>query len=79
MIGYGKQSVDEMDIAAVVDVLGGSHLTCGMTIDNFEDALCSLSGAKNAVAVSNGTSALRLLYQVAGIGPGKRVGVPAIT
>lgn len=79
MISYGKQSIDESDIAAVTEVLRGQPLTCGPVIDVFEEVIRQISGAPNAVAVSNGTSALRLLYQVAGIGPGKRVAVPDLT
>ena len=79
MIFYGKQSIDDSDIAAVTAVLRGQPLTCGPAIESFEAVIRDVSGAPHAVAVSNGTSALRLLYQVAGIGPGKRVAVPAIT
>lgn len=79
MIGYGRQSIDETDVAAVAAVLRGQPLTCGPAVDAFEAEICRISGAPYAVAVSNGTSALRLLYQAAGIGPGSRVGVPAIT
>ena len=78
-IGYGRQSISEEDIAAVVEVLRGQALTCGPSIDAFEDAICAHTGARHAVAVNNGTSALRLAYQVAGIGPGSVVGIPAIT
>lgn len=79
MIGYGRQSIDDSDIAAVTAVLRGQPLTCGPAVDVFEAEIRRISGASFAAAVSNGTSALRLLYQAAGIGPGQRVGVPAIT
>jgi dTDP-4-amino-4,6-dideoxygalactose transaminase len=79
MIGYGHQSIDDADVKAVVAVLRGQPLTCGPMVDAFEAEIRRISGAPFAVAVSNGTSALRLLYRVAGIAPGQRVGVPAIT
>jgi dTDP-4-amino-4,6-dideoxygalactose transaminase len=79
MLGYGRQSIDPSDIAAVTAVLRGEALTCGPAVEAFEAAIREHSGAAHAVAVSNGTSALRLLYQAVGIGPGMRVGVPAIT
>ncbi len=79
MIGYGRHSIDADDIAAVTAVLRGQPLTCGPAVEAFEAAVCAISGARHAVAVSNGTSALRLLYQAVGIGPGSVVGVPAIT
>lgn len=78
-LGYGRQLVDEEDVAAVVEVLRGDSLTCGPAIEAFERALADTCGARHVVAVSNGTSALRLIYRVAGVGPGTRVGVPAIT
>jgi dTDP-4-amino-4,6-dideoxygalactose transaminase len=79
VLGYGKHSIDDEDVAAVIQVLRGQPLTCGPAVEAFEAAIRTHTGAAHAVAVSNGTSALRLLYQVAGIGPGRRVGVPAIT
>jgi len=79
VIGYGRQSISEDDIAAVTAVLRGQPLTCGPAVDAFEAAIAAEAGTAHAVVVSNGTSALRLLYQAVGIGPGARVGVPAIT
>ncbi len=79
MIGYGRQHIDDHDIAAVTAALMGDMLTCGPAIEAFEAELCRISGAAHAVVVSNGTSALKLMYQAAGVGPGKRVGVPAVT
>lgn len=79
MIGYGRQSIDDEDIAAVVAALKSDYLTCGPAVDAFEAQIRQVTGAKHAIAVSNGTSALKLLYQAVGIGPGKRVGVPALT
>mgnify|MGYP000647955274 CR=1 FL=1 len=79
MIGYGRQHIDDHDIAAVTAALTGDMLTCGPAIEAFEAELCRISGAAHAVVVSNGTSALKLMYQAAGVGPGKRVGVPAVT
>ena len=79
MIGYGRQSIDDQDIAAVVATLRGDYLTCGPAVDAFEAEIRRVTGARHAVAVSNGTSALRLLYQAVGITKGSRVGVPAVT
>ena len=79
MIGYGRQDINQADRDAVERVLSGDYLTCGPAVDAFEEQIKQVSGAQHAIAVNNGTSALRLLYQVAGIGPGSVVGVPAIT
>lgn len=79
MIPYGRQSVDDSDIQAVSAALRSGWLTCGPMVERFESSIRDVCGAPHAVAVTNGTAALRLLYQAAGIGPGVRVGVPAIT
>lgn len=62
MIGYGRQSIDESDIQAVVDVLRGDFLTQGPAVERFERALCELTGARHAVAVNSGTAALHVAY-----------------
>jgi len=59
-IPYGKQSIDEDDIKAVVEVLRSDFLTTGPKIEEFEKALANYCGSKYAVAVSNGTAALHL-------------------
>ena len=60
MINYGKQSIEESDIQAVVDVLNSDWLTQGPKVDEFERALAKYCGSKYAVAVCNGTVALHL-------------------
>lgn len=59
-IPYGKQSIDEDDINAVVEVLKSDFLTTGPKIKEFEDELCNYTNAKYCVAVANGTAALHL-------------------
>ncbi len=69
-IPYGRQTVEDDDIQAVVDVLQSDWLTQGPKIDAFEAALASYCGARYAVVCASGTAALHLAYQVAGLGPG---------
>jgi len=78
-ISYGKQFIDDADIQAVVEVLKSPWLTCGPKIPALEQKLCEITGAKYAVAVSNGTAALHLAAMAAGIGPGDEVIVSPIT
>jgi UDP-4-amino-4,6-dideoxy-N-acetyl-beta-L-altrosamine transaminase len=59
-IPYGKQSIDDDDIDAVAEVLRSDFLTTGPKIEEFENILCSFTGAKYAVALANGTAALHL-------------------
>jgi UDP-4-amino-4,6-dideoxy-N-acetyl-beta-L-altrosamine transaminase len=79
MLNYGRQSIDEEDIAAVVQVLKGDWLTTGPTVAAFEKAVADFLGAKEAVAVNSGTAALHAAAFAAEIGPGDEVIVPAIT
>jgi perosamine synthetase len=78
-IPYGRHVIDDADVAAVVDVLRGDWLTTGPLVPRFEEAFARYVGAKNAVAVSNGTAALHLCMLAAGIGPGDEVIVAALT
>lgn len=72
-IYYGRQFVDESDIAAVAQTLRSDFLTCGPKIGEMEQTLTAYTGAKYAVAVSNGTAALHCACLAAGIGPGDEV------
>lgn len=69
-LGYGRQSIDDEDIQAVIDVLRGDFLTQGPHVARFESALAEYVGAKYAVAVANGTAALHIAALAAGAGPG---------
>ena len=79
IIPYGKQSIDERDIAEVVKVLRSDWITQGPMVDKFEEALAAYCGAKYAVAVSNGTAALHLACLAAGLGKGDNVITTPIT
>ncbi|MDD5306753.1 MAG: UDP-4-amino-4,6-dideoxy-N-acetyl-beta-L-altrosamine transaminase [Deltaproteobacteria bacterium] len=70
IIPYGRQWIDENDIAAVTDVLRGDWLTQGPAVERFERALADDCGARHAVAVANGTVALHLACLAADAGPG---------
>ncbi len=69
-ISYGRQSIDDSDIDAVIRVLKSSNLTQGSKIEEFETALCEYTGAKYAVAVSSGTAALHIACLAAGLKEG---------
>lgn len=73
MIPYGKQTIEQDDIQAVGDVLKSDFLTTGPKIAEFEQTVADYVGAKYAVAISNGTSALHAACFAAGIGPGDEV------
>lgn len=73
MIPYGRQTIDENDIAAVVSALKSDFLTCGPEVEAFEREFAGFVGAEHAVAVANATDALHLAMRVTDIGPGDRV------
>lgn len=73
MIPYGRQSVDQGDIDAVVEVLRSDWLTTGPKVPEFEDALKRYTGAENAVVVNSGTSALDLAVQALDLPEGTEV------
>lgn len=79
ILPYGRQQIDDDDVAAVVEVLRGDWLTQGPAIPAFEAALCAAFGAPHAVVVNSGTAALHLGMMALGIGPGDAVIVPPIT
>ena len=78
-IPYGRQTIEEDDIQAVVDVLKSDYLTTGPKIEEFEKMVCEYTGAKYAVAIANGTAALHAACFAAGIGPGDEVITTPIT
>jgi perosamine synthetase len=70
LLPYGRQSVGEDDIQAVVDVLRSDWLTTGPKIGEFEEAFAACVGAKYAVSFSSGTAALHGAAFAAGLEPG---------
>jgi len=78
-IPYGRQIIEDDDVAAVVGVLRGDWLTTGPAVVTFEEEFAAFVEAPHAVAVSSGTAALHLSALVADLGPGDEVIVPALT
>ncbi len=78
-IFYGHQYIDDADIQAVVEVLKSDYLTCGPKIGELENRLCRITGARYAVVCSNGTAALHMACQAAGVKEGDEVITTPIT
>lgn len=70
---YGRQWIDEDDIAAVADVLRGDFLTTGPAVADLERKMAAAGGVRHAVAVNSGTSALHCAYFAAGLGEGDEI------
>jgi perosamine synthetase len=73
LIPYGRQLVEDDDVAAVVEVLRGDWLTQGPATDRFERALAERVEAGYCVAFASGTGALHAAAAVAGLGPGNKL------
>lgn len=76
---YGRHSIDESDVEAVLRVLRGDWLTTGPAVTELEDLLAARCGAAGAVAVTSGTAALHTAYAAAGVGPGCEVVTSPLT
>lgn len=79
MIPYGRQSIDDTDVDAVVTALRSPWLTQGPLVPKFEQTLATHCQSTHAVAVSNGTAALHLACLALDIGPGDIVWTSPIT
>jgi perosamine synthetase len=79
VIPYGRQWVDESDIAAVAEALTGDFLTTGSTVGAFEKALEDATGAQHAVALNSGTSALHAMYAAADLRAGEEIVTSPLT
>ncbi len=78
-IPYGRQTITDEDIKAVVATLQSNFLTQGPQIEKFEKAFAEYVGSKYAVAVANGTAALHLCAMALDVRPGQKVITTPIT
>jgi UDP-4-amino-4,6-dideoxy-N-acetyl-beta-L-altrosamine transaminase len=76
---YGKQQIDDDDVAAVVDVLRSDWLTTGPVVSAFESALARVGQAPFAAVVSSGTAALHAAYHAAGLAAGDEIVTSTLT
>src|SRR6185312_9662066 len=78
-IPLAKPEIADADRDAVTEVLRTPWLSSGPKVEQFERAVCQYTGAKDAVAVNSGTSALQLAIRVLGIERGAEVVLPSFT
>jgi UDP-4-amino-4,6-dideoxy-N-acetyl-beta-L-altrosamine transaminase len=79
IIPYGRQTITEADIAAVIKVMRSPFLTQGPVIPAFEQAVAAQVGARHGVAVNSATSALHIACLALGLGPGDRLWTTPVT
>ncbi|MDK9684240.1 UDP-4-amino-4,6-dideoxy-N-acetyl-beta-L-altrosamine transaminase [Pseudoalteromonas shioyasakiensis] len=70
VIPYGKQSISQEDINAVIDVLKSDWLTQGPAVPAFESAIAEYCGSNHACATNSATSALHIACLALGVGKG---------
>ena len=78
-VPYGRQLIEDDDIAAVTAALRSDYLTTGPLVGEFERALAAVAGTNYAVSVSSGTAALHAAYQALNLGPGDEVVTSPLT
>ena len=76
---YGRQTIEDDDVAAVAQALKAELLTTGPLVERFERALADRVGAAEAVVCNSGTAALHLAVKAVDLQPGETCVVPAIT
>lgn len=79
MIPYGRHSIDEVDISAVMETLRSDWLTTGPMLVEFEKGIAQIVQAQEAVAVSSGTAALHSAIHAIELQPGDEVILPPLT
>jgi len=78
-LAYGRQTIEDDDIAAVAEALRADFLTTGPRVEAFETDFAQAVGARHAIACSNGTAALHLAMMALDVRPGEVVICPSIT
>jgi perosamine synthetase len=79
LVRMSSADLDESDVEAVLAVMRSGRLALGPKIPEFEEAMASYAGVRNAVAVSSGTAALHVITRALHLGPGDEVLVPSFT
>jgi perosamine synthetase len=79
-IALHEPEFNGQELAYVKDCIDtGWVSSVGAYVDRFERDLCAITGAKHAVATSNGTAALHICLLVVGVEAGDEVLMPALT
>ena len=77
---FTRPSIDAESIAAVAEVFRSGQLASGPKVQAFEGALAAyLGGGRHVRVMTSATAGLEMALEVAGIGPGDEVIVPAMS
>ncbi len=78
-INYGRQTVDESDIKAVLDTLTSDYLTQGPQVSLFEQSITKTCSSQHAIAFNSATSALHCACLALDLKPGDTLWTTPIT
>ena len=78
MISYGKQFIDQNDVAAVSSALKKNVITSGDLVEKFEKNLSNYFKSKYSTVCNSGTSALHLAFKAANLKKNDVVLMPSI-
>ena len=78
-VPYGRQLIEDDDVAAVAAALRSDYLTTGPLVGEFEKAIAAVASVRNAVSFNSGTAALHAAYHSLGVGPGDEVVTSPLT
>jgi UDP-4-amino-4,6-dideoxy-N-acetyl-beta-L-altrosamine transaminase len=76
---YGRQTIEDDDVAAITSALRSDYLTTGPAVDEFEAAFAKATGASHAVVCNSGTAALHLAALALDLQQGEAAIVPTVT
>lgn len=76
---FSRPSMGAEEIAALTDVLMSGWITTGPKNQALEEAFCTLTGNRYAIAVSSATAGMHVTLMALGIGPGDEVITPSMT
>ncbi|MEV8172881.1 LegC family aminotransferase [Microbacterium sp. NPDC077486] len=79
-VGLHIPDITDLEKRRVMECLDSTYVSSvGRFVGEFEDAVAEYTGAGHGIAVSNGTSALQVALQLAGVRRGDDVLVPALS
>lgn len=76
---FSRPSMGAEEIAAVQEVVTSGWITTGPKNQMLEEAFCTLTGNRHAIAVSSATAGMHVTLMAMGIGPGDEVITPSLT
>src|SRR5258708_5721306 len=79
LLPYGRQTIEDDDVAAIAAAVQADYLTTGPTVQRFESEFSAATDALHACACNSGTAALHLAAMALDLGPGDAIVLPAMT